>query len=111
MAQISQFLRETDGDLAHWCPACLELHVFNTKHPNIFTGARWIWDGNIVAPTFEPSMNVISRHPSKKKPSRICHYTLKHGVITFMGDCTHAFKGVKMTLPPLPTFARDECQL
>lgn len=109
MGQISQFLRKTTGGVAHWCPACLEIHHFDVERPNIFTGAKWQWDGNIVAPTFFPSMNVIERDPEKEFPDVICHYFLRAGVIEYLSDCTHGFRGVKMSLPPLPEFLRDKC--
>lgn len=102
MPQISQFLRKVDSGLAHWCPACLEMHLFSYNH--------WTWDGHIVEPTFLPAMRITVPNIKKNRPPAFCcHYSLIQGKLEFYDDCTHSFRGVKMTLPPLPAFMRDRC--
>lgn len=110
MGQISQFLRHTNRGISHYCPACKELHSIAIDEPDPITGDKWQWDGNIVEPTITPSLNLIWLSPMMKLPARrICHYILAKGMIEFLGDCTHEFKGIKMNLPPLPYYFRDKC--
>jgi hypothetical protein len=109
--QISQFLRRTQTGMAHWCPACEEIHIFHTKRTE--NGSCWRWNGNIIHPTFMPSMVITCLDPIEGKPrdrwplvSR-CHYWLKNGKLEFLTDCTHRFKGITVSLPPLPAWLRD----
>ena len=100
----------TAGGLAHWCPACQEMHVFALDGKNA-SGAQWTWDDNIEAPTFSPSMNIRVNAPGPRHQpdaaSSTCHYFLRAGVIEFLGDCTHDMRGQKVALPPLPERLRD----
>ena len=108
MGQISQFLRNGDGGISHWCPGCLEMHFINTEKPNIL-GARWEWDGNIVRPTFSPSICMKRLAPKPKLPPiTVCHYWLKNGILEFLGDCQHILRAHKLSLPPLPNFMKDQ---
>jgi hypothetical protein len=107
MGQISQFLRKFDGGLLHYCPACRHAHGFWIDKPNPATKARWTWDGNILLPTFSPSMNIIARDPAGEIPTETCHYFLLAGVLDYLSDCTHGLRGINMQLPPLPDFLRD----
>jgi hypothetical protein len=86
------------GGLAHWCPACEEMHAFALDGKNA-SGAQWSWDGNVEAPTFTPSMHI--------KTGPVCHYFLRAGTIQYLGDCTHAMKGQSVPLPDLPVHLRD----
>ena len=105
--QISQFLRAADGAIGHYCPACFELHILHVTKPSPSTGAQWEWDGNVIEPTFSPSVE-ITKANGKKTVFR-CHYTLQDGEIKYQEDCTHQLKGVSMKLPALPEFLRDKC--
>ena len=97
------------GHLAHWCPGCNQDHEFAIDRP-FHNGARWSFDGNVDAPTFNPSMNIrVGPYPSRDDPSDkleghidVCHYFLHGGRIQFLGDCTHALKGQTIDLPDLP---------
>ena len=103
MRQISQFLRAGNGFLSHYCPACFDMHTIHIDQPNE-SGCQWQWDGNIVIPTFSPSIRIET-----KKDRRIiscCHYALIAGRLWFLPDCTHALKDVKMQLPAVPMFLR-----
>jgi hypothetical protein len=95
-----------DGMVAHWCPACDRLHQFAVNAPQR-NGARWAWDGEVLAPTFMPSMNIKTNppgdpHHQPRAASSVCHYILTKGRITFCGDCTHALAGQVVDLPDLP---------
>jgi len=104
--QISQFLRRAEGGIiSHYCPACRQMHGFFVDKPNPENGAHWRWDGNIVAPTFLPSMNITAKDDGEI--FYCCHYRLENGQLEYLKDCTHALAGIKMALPPLPEFLRD----
>lgn len=116
MGQLGAKLRTTashegyGGGLAHWCPACKEMHAFATLAP-LKNGARWTWNGNVDKPTFTPSMN-ISVGPYKDEdfdiPLSRCHYILTNGLINFCDNSTHAMKGQQgVPLPDLPPELMD----
>ena len=92
------------GHVAHWCPACGELHEFAVDRP-FRNGARWSMSGPTDTPTFSPSMNIrIGPYPaSSKKAGRIevCHYFLEAGRIQYLNDCTHELAGHTVDLPDL----------
>jgi hypothetical protein len=103
----------TAGGLAHWCPACGEMHAFALDGKNA-SGAQWTWDGNVEHPTFTPSMHIkIGKYADQNwqeetaGESSVCHYILTAGVINYCGDCTHAMKGQSIRLPDLPAHLRD----
>lgn len=118
MGQLGSKLRRigpsdgyTAGGLAHWCPACEQIHAFALDGKNS-SGAQWTWDGNVEAPTFAPSMHIRTNSPDdpRYQPqacSSVCHYFLRAGIIEYLGDCTHAMKGQKVPLPQLPEYLRD----
>jgi hypothetical protein len=93
---------------AHWCPACKSTHDFAVEQP-FRNGARWTFDGNAEAPTFNPSMNIrvgpIPSHDGKPERTDVCHYFLHAGQIQYLGDCTHAMAGQTVDLPDIPAEA------
>lgn len=101
----------TVGGLAHWCPACQEMHHFAIEGYNS-SGAKWTWDGNVESPSFTPSMNIRTNPPSDPHyqpdvSSSVCHYFLRSGRIMYLGDCTHSMKDQTVPLPELPEHMRD----
>lgn len=89
--------------MAHWCPACQEMHDFAVS-PEYFVAHNgshhtWIWDGNPDRPTVNPSMNIKTGWPDNQT---VCHYYLHAGTIRYQGDCTHALAGATVTLPDIP---------
>lgn len=106
MGQLSQFLRNTEDGVAHYCIACRGLHNFSIKRPN-HLAQRWTWNGHIVAPTFFPSMHIITRHLHDRKFMQSCHYWIRGGRVEFLKDCTHSMAGVTISLPVLPEYLRD----
>lgn len=93
------------GHIAHWCPACRELHEFAVERP-FRNGARWLFGGTFEVPTFSPSMNIrIGPYPDASKKAGqidVCHYFLKEGRIEYLSDCTHGMVGQTIDLPDLP---------
>lgn len=98
MKRLSAVLAEADDGymalkgrtLLHWCPGCESLHVINVEKPN-HCNAVWTWDGNIEAPTFNPSINIVGH----------CHYFIRGGRIEFCADSKHALAGQTVDLPPI----------
>jgi hypothetical protein len=116
MGQLSAKLRKTGsadgytaGGIAHWCPACKEMHAFAIDAP-FKNGARWSWNGNVDQPSCTPSMN-ISWGPYKDDeidiPLGRCHYFLTNGMIKFCSDSTHELAGKDVPLPDLPAHLKD----
>lgn len=83
--------------LAHWCPACEEMHDFAVEHP-LHNGSIWRFAGPHDLPTFSPSMNIAIGDPVAER----CHYILTAGVINFCGDSTHSLAGQSVPLPDIP---------
>jgi hypothetical protein len=99
------------GYHAIWCPACEELHEFAVDRP-FHNGHRWTFDGNVQAPTFQPSMNIrVGPYPDGSKRAGqmdVCHFFLHGGRLQYLGDCTHALKGQTVDLPDLPQSVLDK---
>ena len=73
------------------CPGCGYGHPFRIKGD----GDKWTWNGNMVKPTFTPSMLINKSHPAKQ-----CHSFVTDGNIRFLADCWHALKGQTVALKP-----------
>lgn len=100
---MNKVIRTTNG-YAHWCPACEKMHIFTVDNPQP-NGARWVFDGNLESPTFQPSMRVSwgrQADPSCGVNGGVCHYILTNGQIAFCGDCTHPLAGKTVPIPDLP---------
>lgn len=86
MGAISAKLRSQEGNLfAHWCPGCDQSH-------GVPSGRGWTWDGNVDAPTVQPSIN----YPGH------CHYFIAAGNLIFQPDCHHELAGKTVPLPDWP---------
>jgi hypothetical protein len=68
--------------------------------------ATWTFNGNMVKPTFSPSMNELCNGPGThhhpEYPTTRCHFTVTDGRIQYHGDCTHDLKGQTLDLEPWP---------
>lgn len=105
MAAAGIFLRTgVDGNewVGHWCPGCACAHLFyvnRSKRP------CWVFDGNLNAPTFSPSMRTfVPADDEEKTPEQtLCHYVLTAGVINYLPDSSgHELRG-SVSLPPFPS--------
>jgi hypothetical protein len=108
MSAISSILRDTtDNGLMFWCPGCDGAHVINYGEGS---GPRWIWNGDVNKPTFQPSVLVRYDHlvphyvpgqpeVPQTKVTDICHSFVTDGHIQFLSDCTHALAGQTVDLP------------
>lgn len=80
----------TDKRFIFMCPGC------NAKHAVRVSGKDPIWkfNGDVVKPTFSPSLLV---HPSWDE--RRCHSWIKDGMIQFLDDCSHQLQGQTVEIP------------
>lgn len=95
--------------LAHWCPACRDLHRVTVDQIDGPGRARpsWSWNGDAFYPTLSPSVRVVYGMGGDR-PDRCCHYFLRSGTIQFCADCTHDLAGQHVPLPAIPAGAAAE---
>jgi hypothetical protein len=90
------------------CPGCTEmlggsgLHMLPVN-TNVKTPA-WTWDGNLEAPTLDPSILTHGRHETNDR----CHSFLRAGVFEYLEDCTHTLAGQHVPMPDLPAWVIEE---
>jgi hypothetical protein len=87
---------DTEGDYLHYCPACRQMHLINTRRKNQ-NGAQWTFDGNMEKPTFSPSINIL-----KEGGGSQCHYFIQVGYILYAQDSHHDMKGQTIEMPEIP---------
>lgn len=97
------------GDrVVFWCPGCNSTHqvrvVGDGRPPPL-----WSWNGNMVQPTFQPSIKVTTpwSRDEQDEHDDICHSFVTDGRIQFLDDCTHKLAGQTVPLPVWP-HARGE---
>lgn len=78
----------SDGAHVFHCPGCGYAHAFDQ---------RWTFNGDVVKPTFTPSLLV---NGSRQKMGKRCHSFVRDGKIQFLQDCDHALAGQTVDLPP-----------
>lgn len=91
------------GGQIFFCPGCKSTHAVNTSGP------RWTYNGDVVKPTFTPSILVTyggvdadeDENEDDGLPSR-CHSFVKDGMIQFLGDCTHELSDKSVPIPEWP---------
>jgi hypothetical protein len=99
--------------LAFMCPGCelmpgggSGLHMLpvnTTEH-----SPSWTWDGNLGAPTVEPS--ILTTGARVDGVDHRCHSFLRGGVFEFLEDCTHDLAGQSVPMPDLPEWFLDETE-
>lgn len=119
MGQVSKVLRSGGDMYSHWCPGCGEMHFIPTDRDD---GPNWSFDGNVDAPTFNPSVRIGGkltvkvngrwtgewvRDAAGNAVDMCCHYFLHAGVLKYCSDSTHALAGQEIPLPELPDGFRD----
>lgn len=98
------------------CPGCHSEHILGIADG--CTGARWTWNGDLVRPTFTPS--VASRGHKLELDAKgewtgewardaagnlipsVCHSFVTDGQIQFLPDCTHELANQTVPLQPWP---------
>jgi hypothetical protein len=86
-----------EGRFAFFCPACECLHSICTKLAPGGGNPVWQFDGNMIAPTINPSIRV---RWNQKEIEYCCHSFVRNGFIEFCGDCTHSMKNLRVPLQP-----------
>lgn len=84
--------------VVYWCSGCKSIHTVAVEGKQ-HNGANWSWNGSMEKPTFQPSVLSTYETPTMK---RVCHTYITDGVVNFLDDCTHEFKGQHVPLEPLP---------
>lgn len=97
MAEEPRLERLDDGRLSFDCPGCGLMHAVNVDRPE---RPRWTWNGDLVRPTFSPSILVRWQYGDQRE-DRVCHSFVRSGQIEFCGDCTHEHAGKTLPLPPV----------
>lgn len=92
---LTDFGTRTDGQrlLGFHCPACGYGHAFEVP--------RWRWNGDMIRPTFEPSLLIHGTNASGAR-TVVCHLFVRDGMIRFCNDNPHAFNGRVVPLTPEP---------
>ncbi len=109
LAKLSRKDYYREPVLAHYCPACSELHPFWCEEPNS-SGAKWTWNGDAFFPTFKDSMN-IKIGGGHDRPARVCHYILSAGHIAYCPDSTHILSGTTVELPDIPEIIKTRIEV
>lgn len=84
-------------DYQFWCEGCECYHGVWTTSANS-NKAIWLFNGDMVKPTFNPS--ILVRFPYKDKMN-ICHSYVKEGKIQYLSDCTHKLASKTIELKDL----------
>jgi uncharacterized protein DUF6527 len=80
---------------------CGRVHIIHTDKRNN-SGASWRFNGNLEAPTFDPSINYSEegyRNDDLNIAPFRCHFNITAGMIIFHGDSTHQYTGTTQQLP------------
>lgn len=82
------------GYVSFKCPGCKDSHTIPIEGMN-----AWTFNGNYEKPTLTPS--ILARQYEGERVKSICHSFVTNGIIQFLDDCTHEFKGQTIELPLL----------
>jgi len=99
---VNMGIQGKPGVISHWfwCPGCNDTHRIESPH--------WTWDGNLEAPTFDPSILVYSHKKFKDGigseviDTPRCHSYIRGGIWQFLADCTHPLVGQSVAMVPVP---------
>lgn len=72
------------------CPACDCAHLFTEG---------WAFNMNYSLPTFLPTMFIKTVDSSGNE--NICHSKVRNGMITYLSECTHRYRGRTIPLPEI----------
>lgn len=95
--KLAGFDVEIDGEpngkrFLFYCPGCKENHSFDVDCKD---RPRWTFNGDMQAPTFEPSLLYANKVPR-------CHLFIRGGMIDFLSDCGHELAGKMVAMVPIP---------
>lgn len=74
-----------------FCPGCRHSHMMGVGNPS---GSNWDFNGNVLKPTFTPSVRVsVGGHGSDMAERTLCHSWVSEGRINFLNDSSgHALR-------------------
>ena len=95
MAKVARITDQTGSDISYVfdCPGCGIGHSFRVEG----NGPKWRFNGDVDAPTFDPSLLV--RWGKNSIEEVVCHSFVRDGKMQFLGDCTHGLAGQTIELP------------
>jgi len=102
MAKVfTQEPSENSPDWIFYCVGCKCHHGVWTTKPIIVDGKPHIWsfNGDLEKPTFTPSIHIKRQRLGSNTNETICHSYVKNGMIEYLGDCKHEFKGQTIEIP------------
>jgi hypothetical protein len=88
VAQLSNSAGEKENKYMFYCEGCKQNHSFDE---------RWTFNGDIVKPTFTPSLLYNASVPNRPT----CHSYVTDGKIQYLNDCTHTLAGQTIDLKPI----------
>jgi hypothetical protein len=101
MPQVGQTVIESQDEWLIQCHGPCQWHGI-PKRPTS-KGHKWSFNGDMVRPTFHPSMNEASNPAGPDQnpdvPFRRCHFIVTNGHITYCDDCTHDVRGTHPLKP------------
>lgn len=109
MSAVLKPLRYSNGEvrLTFWCAGCNCRHVVRIVSEGGGDVGCWGWNGDMLNPTFTPSIKVEWFWGQKQEP-RVCHSFVEDGNIRYLGDCTHEFAGQTFRLPLINDDPHDD---
>lgn len=89
-AKIHILTSATDGEwISFWCVGCRQPHAMPIVRARPAPARRWFFDGNMQAPTIEPSLRVMKMDGV----STDCHVVITAGMLNYCADSVHRFAG------------------
>jgi Family of unknown function (DUF6527) len=86
---LTEFVYEGHKAFSFHCPGCECSHFVPVEGPK-----AWGWCGNLINPTFTPSILVRGGVRSAQvEGDNICHSFIKAGHWHYLSDCTHKLAG------------------
>ena len=92
---LSPKLLSMGGSIYFHCVGCNMLHPYQVN-PEA-TGPKWTFNGDVVKPTFSPSLLV-----DRDRPECRCHLFVIDGRIQYLSDCHHSLAGTTIDLVDIP---------
>ena len=91
------------GYLLH-CPGCNHAHMVTTDPAT--PGPRWGFNGDLLSPTFTPSLLCYTDRPKDR-----CHSFIENGRFRFLTDCGHHLAGQTVDIPQWDEACRPQDDL
>lgn len=77
------------------CPGCNMLHPYRISGDA--TGPKWSFNGDVLSPSFTPSLLVNGSRPESR-----CHLFMTDGKLVYCTDSYHALAGQTVEMVDIP---------